>query len=340
MRISTAFLACALLIAGCGDDDHGSTQPAQSEDLTVVQLNALHGFTGSGCQTTENCRLADRIDLLFQELVRSGCPDVVTLQETWMNSAPLIMAHLQTTCPFAYEAVQGTRMNTRDDEMVLTRYPVLDSGQRLLLGNFRHVLWVRIDHPLGPIDVFTTHLSSSSDGAGAACDAASDCPPECLDAGAQTRRECQAVQMAAFIVEKHDIDTPAVIAGDFNEEPGSFVYNVFTDRGWVDAYLAAGNPECDPATGVGCTSGRQDESLEELESPASNEVERIDFIFLIPPGAGPNCRMRLDPADDRDGDDTATRLFPAGPVPGCGPLPAPVCWPSDHMGVELDLACR
>jgi len=339
MRGPIAMLICALLIAGCGDDDDGSTKPTQTEDLTVVQLNALHGSTGSACLATENCRLADRIDLLFEELAQSGCPDVVTLQETWTTSAPLIMQHLSTTCPFAYEAVQGTRKNTRDDEMVLTRYPVLDSGQRLLLGSFRHVLWVRIDHPLGPIDVFTTHLASSSDGAEAACDAGSGCPDECIAAGAQTRRDCQAVQMAAFIVEKHDIDSPAVVSGDFNESPGSFVYHAFADRGWIDAYLAAGNPECDPASGVGCTSGRQDESLVDLESPASNEVERIDFIFLIPPEAGFPCRMELDRAADRDGDGAATRLFPTGPAPGCGPSPAPICWPSDHMGVELDLSC-
>jgi hypothetical protein len=118
------------------------------------------------------------------------------------------------------------------------------------------------------------------------------------------------------------------------------VYETFTGRDWIDAYLTAGNPECDPATGVGCTSGRQDESLVDLESPASNEVERIDFIFLVPPRRGFPCRMRLDPAADRDGDGAATRLFPTGPAPGCGPAPAPICWPSDHMGVELDLACR
>jgi endonuclease/exonuclease/phosphatase family metal-dependent hydrolase len=345
MRGWVAGFACALLLAACGGGNSG--MHAQREDLTVVQFNTLHGLSGQGCLATENCRLPDRIALLFQSLAHSGCPDIVTLQETWQGagdsttgSVPLMMQHLQNTCPFSYQLVQGRILLHRDDETVLTRYPVLETDQLTLEGNFRHVFWVRIDHPLGPIDVFTTHLASSSDGADTPCDAASHCSVDCLAAGAATRRDCQAVQVAAFVEARHDIDTPAVIAGDFNDSPGSFVYETFTGRDWKDAYLAAGNPECDPVTGAGCTSGRQDESLVDLESPASNEFERIDFVFLIPPRRGFPCRMRLDPAADRDGDGAATRLFPTGPEPGCGPAPAPICWPSDHMGVEIDLACR
>jgi endonuclease/exonuclease/phosphatase family metal-dependent hydrolase len=343
MRCWSVLSVFAILLAACGDCDSngGSPQPA-GPDLTVAQLNFLHGMVGAGCQQTDNCRLEERADLLFQWIERAGCPDVVTLQEVWRTSAPLIRARLDGACPFAYQAVQGTRLLGLDDEMVLTRYPVLASEQKALFGSFRHVLWVRLDHPLGPIDVFTTHLASGSDSGPQPCTAENSCPPECIAAGAANRRDCQAVQMAAFITAKHDVDAPAVIAGDFNSEPGSFIYHTFTDPGWIDVYLAAGNPECDPATGVGCTSGRQDESLAELESPASNEVERIDFIFLVPPGDGFPCHVQLDPASDRDGDGTATRLFADEPNPfarTCGPAPEEICWPSDHEGVELDLNC-
>jgi hypothetical protein len=73
----------------------------------------------------ENCRLADRVDLLFRWIAGSGCPDVVTLQEVWTDSVPLIMSHLASTCPFVYQGVQGQSEAGPDDEMVLTRYPVL-----------------------------------------------------------------------------------------------------------------------------------------------------------------------------------------------------------------------
>jgi hypothetical protein len=54
------------------------------------------------------------------------------------------------------------------------------------------------------------------------------------------------------------------------------------------------------------------------------------------------CTATLDGAADADGDGTATRIFADDPNPfdgACGPQPAPVCWPSDHEGAELDLAC-
>lgn len=298
-----------------------------------MQLNTLHGVTGD-CLASDNCRLVDRIALLFQWIAHSGCPDVVTLQEVWSRSAQLIMQDADGVCPFAYQVVQGPQQVSMDNEMVLTRYPVLGMAQQPLFPGFRHALWVRIDHPLGPIDVFTTHLASGSDGATVPCSTRPPCPAACMDAGAANRRDCQAVQLAAFIESTHDVDGPAVIAGDFNSDPGSFVYRTFTDRGWGDVYLDAGNPECAPSTGVGCTSGRQDESLVDLESRASNETERIDFIFLVPPRNGFPCSARLERG--------ATRLFAdrANPfAPACGPAPDPICWPSDHEGVELDLRC-
>jgi hypothetical protein len=151
------------------------------------------------------------------------------------------------------------------------------------------------------------------------------------------------VQLASAVAGRHDVPLPAVVTGDFNESPGSFVYRQLTQRGWLDSYLAAGNPECDPVTGTGCTSGRQDTDLSQLEAPASNENERIDFAFVVPPAPGSPCAATLDGAADGDGDGTATRIFADRPdpfAPTCGPAPAPVCWPSDHAGAELDLACE
>src|SRR5262245_33499756 len=96
-------LLCVLTIPGCGsDDDSGNVdQP----DITVVDLNILHGLTCAA--ETESCRLADRIELLFQWIVASGCPDVVTLQEIWRPALDLIPPYLESTCPFPYQAVMG-----------------------------------------------------------------------------------------------------------------------------------------------------------------------------------------------------------------------------------------
>jgi hypothetical protein len=114
------------------------------------------------------------------------------------------------------------------------------------------------------------------------------------------------------------------------------------NAGWTDTHLAAGNLECVPATGVGCTSGREDSDLSDLEASPLNVDRRIDYVFLIPPGPTSTCSGMLDSAADADADGIGTRLFAdeANPfaVP-CGASPDPICWVSDHTGVQVDVNC-
>ncbi len=309
-------------------------------DLTVANLNLLHGL---GC-ASDQCRLPDRVDLFYDWVVDSGCPDVLTLQEIidlpgLISGRELVEFQGFLACPFAYESVFISNSGI-DEQMILSRYPVLLSELLVLYKGFRTVTYARIDHPVGPVDVFSTHLASGSDGGSNPC--AGDCPAECIAAGVANIRDCQAVQTAQFVEARHDVDAPAIVTGDFNQEPGSFTYNQFADRGWSDVYLAAlANPECDPITGVGCTTGR-DASLAELESTDANVDRRIDFIFAVPPGPGSACSVFVDPPLDLDGDGSVTKTFADEPNPfeTCGPAPDAVCWASDHEGVELDLNCR
>jgi len=324
-RSLRAGLLALTLLAACSDAPR-----SDAPTVTVADLNFLHGLFCA--PDTDRCRLPDRVDLLFDFIVARGCPDVVTLQEIWPPSVELIEQRLANACPFAYQLVRGERRTDVDDEAVLSRYPVALIEQRTLYRNFRRVLLTRIEHPTGLLDVYSTHLASGSDGATQPC--GDDCPAACVAAGAANVRDCQAVQMAEFIEATHDPALVGIVAGDFNQRPGSFVYEQFVGRGWSDVYLAAGNPECDPETGIGCTSGRADEELAGLESPALDESARIDFIFLIAPTDPPACASVIVPA--------GTRLFADEPnpfAPACGPLPAAICWPSDHVGVQLELGC-
>jgi hypothetical protein len=192
------------------------------------------------------------------------------------------------------------------------------------------------------VDVYTTHLASGSDGAGNPCDVFGTCPAECVAAGAATVRECQGVQTALLVEQTRHPSTPALVTGDLNVEAGSFVYEQLTARGWLDTFLVAGNAECAPATSAGCTSGRIDDALTDLEDPAPRQVERIDYVFVVPPTAPSSCALSVDSAADADGDGIATRLFADEPnpfAPGCGPAPAAICWPSDHTGTQADVNC-
>jgi endonuclease/exonuclease/phosphatase family metal-dependent hydrolase len=239
-----------------------------------------------------------------------------------------------------------------DEELILSRYPVsrsetlnLYSPLRTFFG--RHVLFARVEHPEGPIDVFTTHLASSSDLASEPCGVEAlppplgdVCPAEC-EAFVETVRECRAKQMALFVEARHDVEGPAILSGDFNAEPGSLAYQQFTKRGWIDSHLAAGNAECDLVTGEQCTSGRVDDDLSSLESPELGQVERIDFIFVVP--AKPDARCagvieRFAPHPQRPA--TTTGLFAATPRLPCGEAPLPTCFVSDHSGNQLNLGCQ
>jgi hypothetical protein len=268
---------------------------------------------------------------------------------------------LAARCGFQYDVVFDPENQTQnpspsrggDEEMMLTRYPALEAAVTAFytpVSPFfeRHVLYARIDHPLGPLDVYTAHLSSSSDNGGDLCGVQLEllpgvpsppCPAECDPS--KSVRVCQAVQLAALVASTHDVPQPAIVTGDFNSPanapPQDAMLAELTGRGWLDTYLVAGNPECNPATGIGCTSGRNDFSLVDMENPLSQETERIDYALLVPPGPGSSCVARIEAAGDPDGDGTATRIFTDLPNLPCGP--GKVCWPSDHEGAELDLEC-
>jgi len=319
-------ILAAWLLLGCTPAPQDSAVTETS--LSAATLNLLHGITcGSGY-----CRLEERARLLVDWLAYAGCPDVVALQEIWGQSAALLEPMLGQPCGFAYTLHAHSDSYGPDEEVYLSRYPIDDLDSIDLQGDFRHVLHGQLDHPAGPVDLFATHLSSGSDGGPDPCEG---CPDQCVEAGAVTKRDCQAVQLAALVAEQ--AGGPALVMGDLNDPPGSFLSGYYADLGWVDSWLAAGHAECDPASGAGCTSGREDEALDDMEDPALNQSERIDYVYMIAMDA-----CALEPAGDGDGDGLATGGFAHLPNPGpdsCGPSPEPICWPSDHSGVLVDLEC-
>jgi endonuclease/exonuclease/phosphatase family metal-dependent hydrolase len=390
--IALALGLALLLGVGSTRADNTPKKPKnEKKNVEVANLNILHGINCDPPLPAhgDQCRVRDRIDLLVEHLVAAGCPDIVTLQENVTSefaqrtatgeivgplddTTALIKARLPDlaeACGFTYQVVFDPAAvwppasgRGIDEELILTRFPVSQFEVMPLYGPlyttpvalfFRHVLYARIEHPEGPVDVFTTHLASDSDFALFACGSpppfplppplvSPACPAECV-AFEDTVRECQAKQMALFIASRHDVPEPAVISGDFNAEPGSSEYLEFADRRWRDSHLAAGNPECNPATGVGCTTGRVDTNLSDLESAALNVNKRTDFIFVVPPEEGSRCSGLIQTFHHPRRPVTTTGIFAGEPnpfAPACGASPLPICWASDHSGNQLNLACR
>jgi endonuclease/exonuclease/phosphatase family metal-dependent hydrolase len=297
-------------------------------------------------------------------------------QEALTSVLRLIKAKLEPfarVCGFQYEflyaadligPLQGPFLQGIDEELILSRYPIQEHEVRLLHSTFfvpgiknrarqffaRHVLFARIAHPVGPIDVFTTHLAASEDLGENPCDShvsfpavdiAFDvpCPAECDPR--MTIRECEAHQVANFVKQHHHGPLPAFITGDFNAEPGSNEYIELTDRrGWLDSHLEAGNQECDgdllPEKRGGCTAGRKT-----LQDAIVGDVDRrIDYIFVVPSAPELECKIQAK----------GTGLFADEPNPtnpACvsdllptEPANAPLCWASDHNGTRAKLSCE
>jgi hypothetical protein len=130
---------------------------------------------------------------------------------------------------------------------------------------------------------------------------------------------CQARQVLALVDDLAHEDAVVVVGGDLNAQPDEPTIELFTDAGYIDTHLAAGNAECDEATGEQCTSGRIDSAMTDLENPDSKQTERIDYILLGP----------QRPCDVG----SPTGLFNAEPAAG------ELAVPSDHTGVEATLEC-
>jgi len=340
--LRTVLAVLLLAIAACSDSsDNGAADDnatAATPDVTVASLNVLHGRFCA--PETQDCRVADRQDLLFDWLEAIDCPDVVLLQEILGDRIiTLLEERAAVRCGGDYQVLSPAF--ALGQNYTLTRYPVLQTGEDRLIGGIRNLFHTQIDHPTGPIDVFNTHFAAGIDLA--PCD--EDCPQECRAAGATNSRECQAIQVARLIQEHAAPGSLRILGGDFNSDPQSFVYHhLVEDSGWIDTYLAADNPECDAATGIGCTSGREDEALSDMESPASGESRRIDFVFVQLPATedGASCHYALDSRRDDDADGLGTHIFTDDPNPfvdACGPLPEAICWPSDHEGMQVDINC-
>ena len=328
MRRSTIVV---LMLAALAAPVLALATPAGAEpaapDVRIVNLNLLHG---TFCPPdTDGCQAPDRVALLVRQLEDSACPEVVGLQEINLNLARLLVEARKTACDGAYELAFPKKAASLDTEQVLTTLPIKSTKVIKLKGNFRTASRVVLTSPIGPLVLVVTH--QDGDPETPSLTGCPSCTPPCSTDTSVF--QCQTDAAAALADETGGPKAVRVLMGDFNVTSASARYQGLIRAGWVDSHLAAGNTECDTATGTNCTSGRDDKSIEALKDPAARESERIDFIFVKPPA---RCSVAFDSATDDDGDFLGTGLFKATPaVDGPGGL----AWASDHTGIAADLTC-
>jgi len=328
MRRSTIVV---LMLAALAAPVLALAMPAGAEpaapDVRIVNLNLLHG---TFCPPdTDGCQAPDRVALLVRQLEDSACPEVVGLQEINLNLARLLVEARKTACDGAYELAFPKKAASLDTEQVLTTLPIKSTKVIKLKGNFRTASRVVLTSPIGPLVLVVTH--QDGDPETPSVTGCPSCKPPCSTDTSVF--QCQTDAAAALAADVGGEKAVRVLMGDFNVTPASARYQGLIGAGWVDSHLAAGNAECDTTTGVNCTGGRDDKTIEALKDPNARESERIDFIFVKSPA---RCTVAFDSLNDDDGDFLGTGLFKATPtVDGPGGL----AWASDHTGVSADLTC-
>jgi hypothetical protein len=324
-RLLTVALVATVVLTACTDDGGGEgaddeTTDAPAESVRVITLNVLHGFPPpiSPCvEQSDFCRAPTRVDLLYDQIEAADCPELVGLQEIGERQEDLIPPSLDQLCGGQYElAWEGE--SSPDRPMIFSSLPIVDQGFADLAAFPWSAYWVQVDSEIGTVDFLTTHMASSSNDPTCTPE---NCPPVC-DPGISTN-ECNAVEVVDFLDQNADPDGVAIIGGDLNARPGEPTIDTFLDAGYVDTWLEAGNEECEPETGVGCTGGGNDQTdLSGLDDPTRLMNERIDYVLVEP---GPNC----------DGSFNAEGFANE-------PLEEPVddlVWVSDHTGLLVTVSC-
>lgn len=329
-RPTAAVLVVALVVGSCSSGSSepevttpspGSTSstaisaPAEAE-IRVVTLNLLHGLFCP--EETDSCQAPDRV-AIFGDLVEDAdCPDLIGLQEIGTRVEEVLIPAVANLCDGAYE-VAWEAVDSPDRSMILTRLPIIDQGYLDLAAFPWEAYWVRVEADLGPVDLLTAHFASSANDPPCQADA---CPSLCEE-GASTN-ECHAVEVVDLLDRRAAGAVVSIVSGDLNAAPGSPTVATLLDAGFVDAWLAAGQPECGPAGPVGCTGGGEEPEpfvgMDTEEGPGFDR--RIDQV-LVRSVAGCNTTI------EAKGFATEPR---AQPLDG-------MWWPSDHAGVEATIGC-
>jgi len=185
---------------------------------------------------------------------------------------------------------------------VLSRWPVIEEGARPLPGTNgragpRQALWAVLDSPFGPLPVIATHLAYR------------------FDESAVRQQQLRAVlALAAGLRSDPSVDLPILLGGDLNAVPDSDEIRLLTGRSEAPVAGLVFN-DCWPQVrdDPGHTWVRRNPHLANSVWPQ----RRLDYVLVSWPRPAPF------------GNPVQAFLVGDGPVEGI--------WPSDHLGVAVDL---
>jgi hypothetical protein len=281
--------------------------------------------------------------MIVDLVTKAKCPQVIAIQDSAPWFRDLFSDQLAGWCNGQYSIVGP--VDAPDRAMIITSLTSSPDAleQVTLAGGTRTALWARLgDDAGGRIDLVVTRTGAGGDSLGVGATPCANtpetsCPDPCSATG--TLLDCQVVQLGELVQSKRDADSSlVVVAADLGVTHEAQALNrTFWNKGWRDAYLDSGNQECDPKFNIGCTSGRSAAGAGLLTALGDyNAVEnvRTDFVLVSPSLA---CSPRFDTAADTDADGVGSGLFANRPSDFA--TFNRIIWPSDHVGLTMDVSC-
>lgn len=244
-----------------------------------------------------------RFDAIADALAQADA-DVVCLQEVYSDSGVHDGERLAER--LGYSIVSTERATSRDQQMhnvVLSRWPISDWASEPLSANdgspgVRRALWARLGAPIGPITVIATHLAFRFD-----------------ESELRERQLTQILHLADRLRESPaDESTPVILAGDLNAVPDSDEIRMLTGRRAAPVRNLVFT-DCWPL--VRDDPGHTWVSRNPHLAMATWPERRLDYVMTSWPRAKPI------------GTAVAAHLL--------GEAGANELWPSDHLGVAVDL---
>jgi endonuclease/exonuclease/phosphatase family metal-dependent hydrolase len=112
------------------------------------------------------------------------------------------------------------------------------------------------------------------------------------------------VGRVAKLSDRTGVDPPAIVTGDFNSRPGNRTYRTFTESGFVDTFLAAGNEE-------GANTFHAFRGARYRDAHPERGPRRIDWIFV----RDPQNRLRVRSHKIIHDADESSGLYPSDHYP-------------------------
>jgi len=114
------------------------------------------------------------------------------------------------------------------------------------------------------------------------------------------------VRRVAELLGRAGVDPPAIITGDFNSRPGNRAHRTFTESGYADTFLAAGNED-----GEGANTFHAFRGAHYRDARPDRGPRRIDWIFL----KDPQGRLRVESHRIIHDADENSGLYPSDHYP-------------------------